>query len=441
MSESTQLVLRLLGEIEVVRGGQQLLLPASRKARALLIYLAVTRQPHRRDRLCAMFWDLPDDPRGALRSSLSKLRPLVDTPVRKRILAERDSVRLDSADAEIDLFAVQSILRGRSDEVSTEELEQAAALFRGEFAEGLDLTNCPDFHAWCVAEREEARRMRARILRTLIERYGATPEAALVHGRMLARIEATDSSAHVALLRLLIASGRQREAEEQRQVSMRLLGEVGDNAAHEFAMAWRSLTARPTASHRVHGLSPATTSGEPVEPRPAEESARASAALESERQHIVVLPFINMSDDANQEYFADGITEDIITDLSQVSALFVVPRNTAFTYKDKAVEIAEVAQRLKVGYVLRGSVRKAANRVRVTVQLIDGATGDHLWSARYDRDLGDIFALQDDISKSVVCFHRNWSRLRAVRRRMPKPMSAIFGAVRLCSEASATSVP
>ena len=229
--------------------------------------------------------------------------------------------------------------------------------------------------------------MRARILRTLIECYAATPEAALVHGRMLARIEATDSSAHATLLRLLIASGRQREAEDQREVSMRLLAEVGGNAVHELAMAWRSLTARPAPSDRSPALSATTPSGESAEPG---------------RRHIVVLPFTSMSDDSNQEYFADGITEDIITDLSQVSALFVVPRNTAFTYKGKVVEIAEVAQRLEVGYVLQGSVRKAANRIRVTVQLIDGATGDHLWSARYDRDFGDIFALQDDISKSVV---------------------------------------
>jgi adenylate cyclase len=402
MSESTQFALRLLGETEIIRGGQGLPLPASRKARALLVYLAVTRQPHRRDRLCAMFWDVPDDPRGALRSSLSKLRPLVDMPARRRILAERDAVRLDSTDVEIDLFAVQGVLRRSADQVSTDELEQAAALFRGEFAEGLNLTNCPDFHAWCVAEREEARRMRVRILRALIERHAATPDAALAHGRLLAHIEATDSSAHITLLRLLIASGRQREAEEQREVSMRLLDEVGGNAAHELAMAWRSLTARPAASDYRH-TPPAMLSGKPAEPRPAkEESARASAAAESERRHIVVLPFTNMSDDASQEYFADGITEDIITDLSQVSALFVVPRNTAFTYKGKAVEIAEVAQRLKVEYVLQGSVRKAAKRLRVNVQFIDGTTGDHLWSARYDRGFGDIFALQDDISRSVV---------------------------------------
>src|SRR5262249_28336226 len=117
---------------------------------------------------------------------------------------------------------------------------------------------------------------------------------------------------------------------------------------------------------------------------------------------IAVLPFTNMSGDTDQEYFSDGITEDIITDLSRVSNLFVVARNTVFTFKGKAVEVVDVAHRLSVGYVLEGSVRKAGRRVRITVQLIDGATGGHLWAERYDRDFGDIFTLQDDISKSVV---------------------------------------
>ncbi len=117
---------------------------------------------------------------------------------------------------------------------------------------------------------------------------------------------------------------------------------------------------------------------------------------------IAVLPFLNMSGDPEQEYFSDGITEDIITDLSQVSALFVVARNTAFTFKGKAVEIVEAARKMNVRHILEGSVRKAGNRIRINVQLIDGATGGHLWAERYDRDLGDIFALQDEISKNVV---------------------------------------
>jgi adenylate cyclase len=117
---------------------------------------------------------------------------------------------------------------------------------------------------------------------------------------------------------------------------------------------------------------------------------------------ICVLPFANMSDDVQQEYFSDGISEDIITDLSKVSALSVVARNTAFTFRGKPVEVTEVARKLGVSHVLEGSVRKAGARVRITAQLIDGAVGDHLWAERYDRDLADIFALQDEISSAVV---------------------------------------
>jgi TolB-like protein/predicted Zn-dependent protease len=115
-----------------------------------------------------------------------------------------------------------------------------------------------------------------------------------------------------------------------------------------------------------------------------------------------VLPFANMSGDPEQEYFSDGVTEDIITDLSKVSALSVVSRNTAFTFKARHIEIAQVARQLNVTHVLEGSVRKAGNRVRITAQLIEGATDSHLWAERYDRDLNDIFALQDEISEAIV---------------------------------------
>jgi adenylate cyclase len=117
---------------------------------------------------------------------------------------------------------------------------------------------------------------------------------------------------------------------------------------------------------------------------------------------ICVLPFANMSGDPEQEYFSDGISEDITTDLSKVSALSVTARNTAFTFKGRAVDVCEIARKLAVSHVLEGSVRKAGGRVRITAQLIDGATGDHLWAERYDRDLTDIFEIQDEISKAIV---------------------------------------
>ena len=134
------------------------------------------------------------------------------------------------------------------------------------------------------------------------------------------------------------------------------------------------------------------------------EAARSSkkAAEPQRRQSVCVLPFINMSGEPEQEYFSDGITEDIITDLSKVSALSIVARNTAFAFKGQSVDVKEVAKTLGVTYVLEGSVRKAGNRVRITAQLIDGAAGDHVWADRYDRDLDDIFAIQDEISKAIV---------------------------------------
>ena len=117
---------------------------------------------------------------------------------------------------------------------------------------------------------------------------------------------------------------------------------------------------------------------------------------------VLVLPFVNMGGDPEQEYFSDGITEDIITDLSKVSALLVIARNTAFTFKGKVMDVKDVARALEVSHVMEGSVRKAGDRVRITAQLIDAATGGHVWADRYDRDLTDIFAIQDEISKAIV---------------------------------------
>ncbi len=131
-------------------------------------------------------------------------------------------------------------------------------------------------------------------------------------------------------------------------------------------------------------------------------SAQSAATAASARVAICVLPFANMSGDQEQEYFSDGITEDIITDLCKVSALTVVSRNSAFMYKGKHVDVPKLARELKVGYVLEGSVRKAGGRVRITAQLVDASSNDHVWAERYDRDLNDIFALQAEISEAIV---------------------------------------
>ena len=121
-----------------------------------------------------------------------------------------------------------------------------------------------------------------------------------------------------------------------------------------------------------------------------------------EKPSIAVLPFDNMSADPEQEYFSDGISEDILTDLSKLSGLFVISRNSSFVYKGKSVNVRQVSEELGVRYVLEGSVRKAGNRIRITAQLIDAINDDHLWADRYDRDLDDIFAVQDEVSRKIV---------------------------------------
>ena len=131
-------------------------------------------------------------------------------------------------------------------------------------------------------------------------------------------------------------------------------------------------------------------------------SADGSGAAPRDKPSIAVLSFNNMSGDPEQEYFSDGITEDIITDLSKLSGLLVIARNSSFTYKGRAVDAREVARELKVSHVLEGSVRRAGGRVRITAQLIDAATGHHVWAERYDRGLEDIFAVQDEITREIV---------------------------------------
>src|SRR5207237_311073 len=153
--------------------------------------------------------------------------------------------------------------------------------------------------------------------------------------------------------------------------------------------------ARPVRVYRVN------TSGEADMPIPVASGIDAGIGL-SERPSIAVLPFQNMSGDTEQEYFVDGIVEDIITGLSRIKWLYVVARNSTFVYKGKPIDIKQVSRELGARYVLEGSLRKAGNRVRVTAQLIDGASGNHVWADRYDRAFDDIFELQDELTMSVV---------------------------------------
>jgi adenylate cyclase len=163
---------------------------------------------------------------------------------------------------------------------------------------------------------------------------------------------------------------------------------------------WAEDPASPPAREFLHALAAM------IARAPTQVSTAVSAASPSDKPaplfSICVLPFTNMSGDSEQEYFSDGITEDVITDLSKVSALAIISRNSAFRYKGTHVDIPKLANELKVSHVLEGSVRKAGGRVRISAQLVDAKTNNHVWAERYDRDSSDIFALQDEISEAIV---------------------------------------
>lgn len=260
------LSLRFLGDVEVAQDDRRLALPPSKKTRALLAYLALTGRPVRRERLCALLWDVPDDPRGALRWSLSKLRPLLDEPGRPRLIADRESVRLDAEDSYVDLRAARQRLAGGIDSLETEALEAIAGEFRGELLEGLDLPRCPEFQAWCIGEREEARLLLARVLAALLQRHDAAPATALAHAQRLARIDPYAVAAHAAVLRHLAVLHRHADATAYLQSARRLLAEVDAEGPARLDAAWAALRANaPSPSaHPAPAAAPASPAGRTV---------------------------------------------------------------------------------------------------------------------------------------------------------------------------------
>ena len=221
------LTLNLLGDLEVLHDGRPVSLPPSRKTRALLAYLALHSRPASRDHLCELLWELPDDPRGSLRWSLSKLRRLVDSPDRPRLVADRLAVGLDLEDIDVDVLRLHCLVERGLPDADLDSLEATAARYRGPFLEGLELPNLHDFHSWCLAEREGAMRAQSRLLGSLVERLGEAPERALPHAQALVRLSPFDETARARLVRLLQALHRPREAEQQYQLGMRLLKEAG----------------------------------------------------------------------------------------------------------------------------------------------------------------------------------------------------------------------
>jgi TolB-like protein/DNA-binding SARP family transcriptional activator len=389
------LELRLIGDLEVVRDGTPLALPPSKRTRALLGYIAATGRRHRRDQLISMFWELPDDPRGALRWSLSKLRPLVDDPDQARIVADRDSVAFEPGGAQVDLTELREAVGKGLDSRPTDELIALAETIRGEFLAGIDLSGCDDFAAWLVAQREDVRALRAKLLAALVARLSDEPEAALPYARALVEADPGNAAGRAELVQLLGATGRMNEAEQQYKSGSRYLDELGGEGTEELRRAWLGIRGEAVGVPRA-AIAPVTE----IE-RVAEEGGPYDDPVLA-RAAIAVLPFTNMSGNPEQDYFTDGITDDLIVALSHWRTFPVISRFSTFAFKDRALDVVSIGRELGARYVVQGSVRRAGERVRITVQLVDAGTGHHIWAQRYDRELGDVFALQDEITQAVV---------------------------------------
>jgi TolB-like protein/DNA-binding SARP family transcriptional activator len=373
----------LLGDFELQVNGAVRDLPGA-KDRALLTVLALPPgSVHSRDKLAGLLWSDRGDPqaRDSLKHALVRLRAALCTADESPLVTDRQSVRLDPTGLSVDAVKLERLLADRA----PEGLEAAVALYRGDLLDSVGVRD-PAFENWLLVER---RRLRGRV------------EEALA-GLLAHRLATGDHD------RCAMAASRLIELDPYREEAWRALMRIhGDRG--EAAQAMRLYESLRGQLHRDLGVRPARETVQLAEeirggpgPDPTPGAPDGAPLSLPDRPSIAVLAFQNLGGVPEQEYFADGVVEEIITALSRMRWLFVIARNSSFTYKGRAVDVKQVGRELGVRYVLEGSVRTAAGRVRITGHLIDAATGAHLWAAGFDGNLEDIFELQDQVTAGVV---------------------------------------
>ena len=247
MQTNAPLTLRFLGEPRVERAGMVQSFPPSKKTRALLAYLVLHNKRFRRDNLCELLWEVPDDPKGSLRWSLSKLRRLVDDEDKQRIIADRLQVGFEANEAAIDVVELQRWSERDLDQVDIEELKQACQSYSGKFLDGLELPNFPEFYLWCIAEREKAIQHQAALLSALVQRLDAN--AAIPFARNLVSLVPAEQQYHLTLVTLLTQLNRTQDAKQQVELSKRMLQDAGQTEFHDLYLALRSQSSAPISTN------------------------------------------------------------------------------------------------------------------------------------------------------------------------------------------------
>ena len=392
----SSLEILLLGAFQLRKGGQPIDLPG-RRERALLAYLAVPAGESRsREKLAGMLWSERGDKqaRDSLKQAMLRLRKIVDGEQPAALLSDREFVTLDPALVSIDVAEFERLVA----DGSPEAIAQAMSLYRGDLLDGLE-TKDPAFEEWLLMERQRLRDLARNALARLLARQMAdgSPDQGAATARRLVQLDPLHEDAHRALMRIYAEQGQTALALKQYQMCRdKLQAELGVKPEAETERLYQSLHQNRSAP-RQNAQSVAAPAAAPASSPPAEPDSSSSA-----KPSIAVLSFANLSGDPEQEYFSDGVTEDIIAGLARLHWLFVIARNSSFAFKGKVVDAKEIGSCLGVRYLLEGSVRRAGERVRIACQLIDAATGLHLWSDRFEGTLNDVFELQDRITSSVI---------------------------------------
>ena len=400
--------LRLLGRFEL-RGPDGSIELTGKKLAALLGFLACTApQAHSRDKLMALLWGSHFDAqaRQNLRQALTRLRRVLGEDA---IIANGDAVALRPGVIACDVARFEALLA----DGSRDALTHAVDLYRGRL---LDDIAIPE-EAWTEWIETERQRLEGLALDAMVklseqELERGNHESALGAASRALAIVGHREDAHRLAMRALAAGGRRADAlkhyEDLAALLKRELAVEPDPATKALAAELR----RPLA---VQSASLAES-----EPHIVPETSPVALPL-PDRPSIAVLPFANMSGDPEQEYFADGMVDDILMALSRVRWLFVIARQSSFIYKIRVADVQQIGRELGVRYVVEGSVRKSGNRVRIVAQLIETETGAHIWADRYGGDLRDVFALQDEITGRIVSAVELTVQAAEIRRARDKP--------------------
>jgi DNA-binding SARP family transcriptional activator/TolB-like protein len=396
--------IRMLGPLALHRDGVKLTLPASRKTRALLAYLALAPRPVARERLCELLWEIPNDPRGELRWTLSKIRGILDTPGVQRVRAEGDGIALDLAGCDVDALEIVEAGEAGIEMLDRERLKGLLRLFEGEFLEGLEIDRSPVFRSWLIAQRRRFQALQLALLQRSIGISGPDTDEALGHLEGWLSLAPFDTRAHGLLLGALARSGRIGEGEAHVAGAARLFEAEGLDwgPLHE---AWREARSSAPAPASVGDNSGPVLPAEPAlpdVPQPSRDSGP------SRRASIAVMPFVREGGwHGASDIFADGLANDIISRLSRLRSLDIIARGTTFALKARGIDAVDAGRILNVDFIVSGSVRLHATRAEVAVDLvsIDRAAerGDRIvWTETFTRDADDAFVVLDEIGNRIV---------------------------------------